>query len=175
MSKFRKMNLTVSEVRMTLMILRAFKDGLLTYDDNDDEAWDLDKYGERLVNSKGVGGVIRKLEASLPKEEAKEIEKAVLLRRYSTFRNEVDERVYSSLSKAFENKRRIEIDYFSMERAEATRRSIDIYYLNRRYVIAFDHLRNAMRKFRTSRVMKIRKIGNDVYTIPADFDKKAYL
>ena len=157
------------------MILRAFKDGLLTYYDNDDEAWGLDEYGERPINSKGVGGVIRKLEASLPKEEAKEIEKAVLLRRYSTFRNEVDERVYSSLSKAFENKRRIEIDYFSMERAEATRRSIDIYYLNRRYVIAYDHLRNAMRKFRTSRVMKIRKIGNDVYTIPADFDKKAYL
>ena len=48
MSKLRKMDLTVSEVRMTLMILRAFKAGLLTYDDNDDEAWELDEYGEGL-------------------------------------------------------------------------------------------------------------------------------
>lgn len=159
------------ELRATLLILRAFKEGLLA---NVDEAWELDEYGERLVSSRGVDRIIRKLEASLPKEQAEEIEKTVLLRRYHTYHGEVDERLYSTLNRAFRNRRRVEIDYFSMERAEATKREVDIYYLSRRYMIAFDHLRKAMRKFRTSRVMKAR-IRNETYEIPESFDKHAYL
>jgi predicted DNA-binding transcriptional regulator YafY len=171
MLEFKNVRLTTLELRRTLIILRAFRAGLLA---NVDEAWELDEYGERLVNGRGIDRIIRKLEASLPKEQAEEIQKTVLLRRYHTYHDEVDERLYSTLDRAFQSKRRVEIDYFSIERAEATKREVDIYYLSRRYMIAFDHLRKAIRKFRASRVMKAR-IRNESYKIPESFDKHAYL
>jgi predicted DNA-binding transcriptional regulator YafY len=40
--------------------------------------------------------------------------------------------------------------------SKTSKREVDIYYLSRKYMIAFDHLREAMRKFRTSRVMKAK-------------------
>jgi predicted DNA-binding transcriptional regulator YafY len=170
MSELKSVRLTALELRTALLILRAFREGLLA---NVDEAWELDEYGERLVSGRGVDRVIRK-QASLPKEQAEEIQRTVLLRRYHTYHDEVDERLYSTLNRAFRNKRRIEIDYFSMERAEATKREVDIYYLSRKYMIAFDHLRKAVRKFRISRVMKVR-IRDESYEIPENFDKHAYM
>jgi len=171
MSELKNVKLTLLDVRKIVAILRAFREGLLV---NIDEEWELDEYGERLVNGRGVDRIIRRLEASLPKEEAEDVRRTVLLRRYHAYHNYVDEKLYSTLDRAFESRKRVEIDYFSMERAEATKREIEIYYLSRRYVIAFDHLRKAVRKFRTSRVMKA-SIGNRSYEIPESFDKRAYL
>ncbi|NHV97408.1 MAG: WYL domain-containing protein [Thaumarchaeota archaeon] len=171
MSGVRKVELTTAELRVILKILRAFREGLLV---NVDEAWELDEYGERLVNARGVDRVIMKLEASLPKEEVEEIKKTVLLRRYHPYHDWVDENAYSTLARAFRSKRRVEIVYFSLERAEATKREVDIYYLSRRYIVAFDHLRKEVRKFRTSRVMEA-KITKGSYEEPRSFDKSAYL
>jgi len=166
-----ELRLTTSELRTILIILKAFKEGLLV---NIDQEWELDEYGERLVSSsRVVDKIIQRLETSLPEEQAKEIQKTILLRKYHPYHDQVDERVYSILNRAFQSKRRVEIDYFSMEIAEITKREVDIYYISRRYIIGFDHLRNDIRKFRVSRVINAR-IKKEGYEIPIGFDKHTY-
>ncbi len=118
--------------------------------------------------------LIGKLEASLQRQEVEDVRRSVLARKYHRYHNEVDQRVYSILSRAFKNRKRIEMDYFSLQSEEVTRREIEIYYLSRKYVIALDHLRSAVRKFRTSRVMKAR-IEPESYEIPEGFDKNSDL
>ena len=171
MSEPTNLKLNAADVRNMVSLLRALKEGLLV---NIDDEWEEEEHGERLVDMRSVDRLIRKLEGSLPQQDVDDVRRAVLVRKYHRYHHEVDEMVYSTLSTAFKNRMRIEMEYFSLEREEVTSREIDIYYLSRKYVIALDHLRNAVRKFRTSRIMKaiIKKEG---YEIPAVFDKDSYL
>lgn len=61
-----------------------------------------------------------------------------------------------------------------MERAEFTKRKVDIYAKNSKYVVGYCHSRNDIRKFRISRINKA-KVTSDKYKIPADFNKRDYL
>jgi predicted DNA-binding transcriptional regulator YafY len=163
--------LTDEDLKKIYLILKSVDEGQLVYPA---EEWELDHFDEKLVDKKGIKPVLSKLRKSLPEQDAKEIDKQVLLRRYSVFGSEVDEAVYSKLENAFEKRNTVEIEYFSIEKAEAIKRKIDIYYKSRRYVIAFCHLRNTVRKFRTSRIISARLTG-EKYSIPEDFDKRKFL
>jgi len=163
--------LTNEEVKRVYLIMKALDENQLVYPA---EEWELDHFDERLIKRKGLKRILRKLRKSLPEEEARGIDKKVLLRRYSVFSNEIDETVYSKLESAFESRNTVEIEYFSTERAEVTKREIDIYYKSRRYVIAFCHLRGAIRKFRMSRIISARPTKKE-YEIPEGFDKKQFL
>ena len=165
------LNLTNEEVKKVYLILRALEEGQLGYPA---EEWELDHFDERLIDKRGIGRILEKLRGSLPGGVAEEVDRKLLLRKYSVFGSEVDEGVYSELERAFNNRNRVEIEYFSMERAEGVRRKIDIYYKSRKYIIAFCHLRGAIRKFRTSRIMNARST-NEKYSIPEDFDKGKFL
>lgn len=165
------LEMTNEEMKKVYLILKAVDESQLVYPAKE---WELDHFDERLIERKGLKRILNKLRKSLPEEEAREIDKKVLLRRYSVFSNEIDEAVYSKLERAFENRNTVEIEYFSTEKAESTRREIDIYYKSRRYVIAFCHLRGAMRKFRTSRIISARPTEKK-YEVPEDFDKKQFL
>jgi len=164
-------DLTNEEMKKIYLIMKALEEGQLGYPA---EEWELDHFDERLIDRRGIGQILGKLRKSLPEKDVKEVDKKVLLRKYSVFGSEVDEDVYSELEKAFNNRNRVEIEYFSMEKAEGVGRKIDIYYKSRRYIIAFCHLRKAIRKFRTSRIMSA-KLTKEKYTIPKDFDKKKFL
>ena len=153
------------------MILKALEEGQLGYPA---EEWELDHFDETLIDRRGIGRILEKLRRSLPGEDAREVDRKVLLRKYSVYGSEVDEDVYSELEKAFSSRNTVEIEYFSMEKAEGIRRKIDIYYKSRRYIIAFCHLRKAIRKFRTSRIMSARPT-KEKYSIPEDFDKRKFL
>lgn len=164
-------DLTNEEMKKVYLILRALEEGQLGYPA---EEWELDYFDERLIDKKGVRRILEKLRRLLPGGVAKEVDKELLLRKYSVFGSEVDEGVYFELEEAFNNRNRMEIEYFSMERADEVRRKIDIYYKSRRYIIAFCHPRGAIRKFRTSRIMNARST-NEKYSIPEDFGKGKYL
>lgn len=165
------LDLTKEELKRIYLILKALEEGQLGYPA---EEWELDHFDERLIDRKGIRQILGKLRRSLPERNVKEVDKRVLLRKYSVYGSEVDEDVYFELEKAFNNRNTVGIEYFSMEKAEGVRRKIDIYYKSRRYIIAFCHLRKAIRKFRTSRIMSARPT-KEKYSIPDNFDKKKFL
>lgn len=164
-------DLTNEELKRIYLILKALEEGQLGYPA---EEWELDHFDERLIERRGLGRILKKLRKLLPTGDVEAVDKKVLLRKYSVYGSEVDDDVYFMLEKAFNSRNRIEIEYFSMERAEGVRRKIDIYYKSRRYIIAFCHLRKAIRKFRTSRIMSAR-LTEEKYSIPEGFDKRKFL
>jgi len=164
------MNLSKKEIRQVYQILKAFGEGLII---NPSEEWELDHYDERIVSRKGLKQIIKKVEKSLLKEESEKIKKIILRRKYATFNNEINESVYKKIEAAFNNKTTAEIFYFDMESAETKKREIDIYYKTRKYVIGYCHLRKAIRKFRTSRIVSA-KLTDKNYKIPYNFDKNIH-
>jgi len=60
-----------------------------------------------------------------------------------------------------------------MASAETRKREIDVYHKTRKYVIGYCHLRNAIRKFRTSSIVTA-KLTDKNYTIQNNFDKNRY-
>ena len=166
----RDKGLSNAELKKIYQILRAFDGGLIV---NPTEDWEQDYYGEKIADDKGLKEIIKKIERLLPEEEAKKVDKKVLRRKYDSFNNEIDEREYAVLERAFAKLNTVEIEYFNMERAEFDKRKIDIYHKSRRYTIGYCHIKRAIRKFRTSRIASV-KLTNDNYKIPKDFDKKSY-
>lgn len=144
-----KLELTSNEIKSMYQVLKSFEEGLI---ENPDESWEQDYYEEPLVDRKPLQVILKKIESILPKETKKDITKTFLRRKYSTFNNEVDEKVYAKIEKAFNSLKTIEISYFNIESAEFSKRKVDIYYKSRRYVIGYCHLRKAIRKFKTSRI-----------------------
>lgn len=166
MSKF-----TNNQMEKIYKILKTVDEGLLA---NPEEDWELDHYGERLLNRKGIKDILTKIAKQLPERKIKDLNEIILRRKYSTFRNKIDEGIYELLQKAFESKKQVEIKYFSMGRGTGIRRIIDIYHLTSKYIIAFCHLRKAMRKFRVSRVMDA-KLMKQKYKIPLNFNKNEFM
>lgn len=165
------LDLAKEELKRIYTVLRMVDEGQLVYPA---EEWELEYFDEKLLERKGLKQTLEKLKNLLPERAVKEINKKVLMRKYSVFGSEVDEDVYSELEMAFKNRNTVEIEYFSMSRGEGIRRKIDIYYKSRRYIVAFCHLRGGIRKFRTSRIMSARPTG-EKYSIPKGFDKRKFL
>ena len=165
-----KLELTNNEIKSVYRVLKSFEEGLI---ENPNESWEQDYYDEPLVDRKPLQIILKKIESILPKEAKEEIIKTFLRRKYSTFNNEVDEKTYAKIEKAFNSLKTIEISYFNMESAEFSKRKIDVYYKSRRYVIGYCHLRKAIRKFKTSRIASAKLI-EEKYKIPEDFNKNSY-
>lgn len=162
---------TEKELQKIYNVLKALDEGLIT---NPSQDWELDYYDEALIDNKGVKPILRKIKKALPKESFEEVEKKVLMRRYDTFSNQIDDRVYRIVNKAFNDKLRLDMEYFSMSKERAIARKIDIYAKNSKYIVGFCHLRHAIRKFRLSRIVNT-KLTNETYKIPFNFNKKDYL
>lgn len=142
--------------------------------ESDKEYYD-DYYDEykKPIKKKIIKSIYGKINNFLPKEEKEEIDKDFLREKYHTFNNEINERVYSIIEKAFSQLKTVEIKYFNMQDAEFSKRKIDVYYKSRRYTIGYCHVKKRIRKFRTSRIASA-KLTNDIYKIPEDFDKNKY-
>lgn len=97
-----------------------------------------------------------------------------MVRKYGGFTREPDEQVYARLEKAFKGGKRASVEYFSPSKGDVTHREVDTYYLSRRYIVAFCHKKNTIRKFRADRFISA-KITDKIYKIPSNFNKKEYL
>jgi len=159
-----------SELNKMYQIIKAFNEGLLV---NPSEEWELEYHDEPLVDKRGLNILLKKIEKLLSKGEVEQIKRKILRRRFDIFNNEIDENVYNIIEKAFNARKTIEIAYFDMNSAEVKKREIDIYHKTRKYIVAYCHLRLAIRKFRTSRVVSA-KLTNKPYTIPHDFNRNNY-
>ena len=160
--------LSTKELENIYKILRAIDEKLIS---NPSEEWELDYYEENLIDKKDIKIILKKIEKLLSKDQLISINKPLLRRKYHTFNNEINERVYRILEKAFNELKTVEIGDFNIESAEAKKREIDIYHKTRKYVTAFCHLRNAERVFRTSRITSAKITGKS-YQIPEKFQRK---
>jgi len=136
--------------------------------------WEQEDYNIGPVKRKEIKSLIKKLKTLVPEEEIEKIDKEIMRNKYGSFSHGPDEQVYAVLKKAFDKKSIAEVEYFSPTREEVTQRRISIYYLSRRYIIAYCHKRDDIRKFRADRFVNA-KLRKERYTIPVDFDKKDYL
>ncbi|MCX6741731.1 MAG: WYL domain-containing protein [Candidatus Pacearchaeota archaeon] len=166
----KSIKFTDSELKFIYQLIKSFEEEMVQ---NPSESWEMDYYDEPLIDRKPLKSILKKVEKSLPKNKKEEILKSFLRRKYSTFNNEIDEKVYSILEKAFMQLKTVEIKYFNTESAEFSKRKIDIYYKSRKHIIAYCHLRKSIRKFRTSRIA-YAKLTDEKYKIPDDFDKNKY-
>jgi predicted DNA-binding transcriptional regulator YafY len=155
-----------------LTLYRALKPNEHTYSERSGERYDeyYDEY-EKPVSKKVVQSILRKISSASPKKDIDEINKSLLRRKFHAFNNEIDERVYATLKKAFAEQRTVAIEYFDMDSAEFIPREIDVYHTTARYTEAYCHLRKENRTFRTSRVTKA-KITNKKYALPNKYLKK---
>jgi predicted DNA-binding transcriptional regulator YafY len=171
MDLIKEDNLRKDELLKIYRILNAYNEGIIV---NPSEDWEVDIYDDIISDKKGLDIILEKIESLLPFDECDKIKKQILRRRYDTFNNEIDESVYDKIEKAFNQRKTAEIGYFDMKSVEIKTREIDIYYKSRKYVIAYCHLRNDMRKFRTSKIVTAILTGK-TYEIPKDFDKSKFL
>lgn len=167
--KSKSSNLTPEELQV---IYRTLKD---SEGNVPEEEYYNDYYDEHeeQVDKKLTNSIIKKIGKLLSKEDKEGIDKAFLRKKYHPYNNQIDEKVYSTLEKAFEKMKTVEIKYFNMDSAEFKKRKLDIYYKSRKYTIGYCHLRKAIRKFRTSRIASV-KITDNTYKIPKSFDKNKY-
>jgi predicted DNA-binding transcriptional regulator YafY len=91
---------------------------------------------------------------------------------------EVSINIFEAISQAAMQYRTLEISYFTQSRGELTQRRIDPYHIHNQkgdwYVIAFDHLRGAIRDFHLSRIRSFT-ITKDRFKVRADFNLGVYL
>lgn len=161
---------TNKELKNVYQILKAYDENLIV---NPSEEWELDHYDEPIADKKHLKAILKKIEKILPEKEYEVTRKTVLRRKYDSYNNDIDESVYRKIEQAFDEGKTVQMGYFDMSSATVKERQIDVYHKTRRYIIAYCHLRNAMRKFRTSRIVTA-KLTNKRYTIPKNFDKNNY-
>jgi len=93
-------------------------------------------------------------------------------------RSEAKEEIFDQLTKAIANSQIVEMEYFSQYRNELTRREVDPYHIHNYqgdwYVTGYCHWRQALRDFALTRIQRLRVL-EQVFSIPAGFDKAAYL
>ncbi|MEM4308568.1 MAG: WYL domain-containing protein [Thermoplasmata archaeon] len=170
---------TQEELAYLYTILRMMEEGFLSdrsseddyyeeeYWDDEEEEWEDEEEPERT-------SIIKKLKKLLPEKEIKQIEKYILRIKYGGFYRGVNERTFAKLEEAFEKKRTVKVEYYSTTEDNITEREIDIYYLSRKYIIGYCHLRKEIRKFRADRFIRV-EITRKKYEVPDGFDKKEWL
>ncbi len=166
-----QLNFNGRELTALYKLIKEYYDELP--EDMDDWYHSHSDFDEEPIEKELINSILKKIRKILPDKEKEEIDKDFLRKRYHPFNNEIDEKVYAIIEKAFNQLKTIEISYFNMESAEFRKRKIDIYYKSMKYVIGHCHLRKDIRKFRTSRI-KSAKLTNIKYKIPEDFDKNKY-
>ena len=152
--KPQAINLSKEEL---LTLYRALKSNEENYSDGKAEIYNdyYDDY-EKPIRKSVIGNILKKISSALPDKEVTETNKDFLRRKYRTFNNDVDQKVYSTLKKGLAGQITVAIEYFDMDSAEFIKREIDVYHTTARYTEAYCHLRKEDRTFRTSRIAKAK-------------------
>lgn len=165
------LRLTPSELQIIYKLVKKYEEDTPK---NDEENYnnDYNEY-EMSIDKKQIKSILKKINNNLPNEAKDKIDKDFLRKKYHPYNNNIDSKVYTTLKKAFEQSKTVEIEYFNMEGAEFKKRKLDVYYTSTKYTIGYCHLRKEIRKFRTSRISSAKLI-NSKYKISKSFDKNDY-
>jgi predicted DNA-binding transcriptional regulator YafY len=131
-------------------------------------------------NNPHVVSALDKIAASLPDATLSEhLSRAADLIRAKPMRSNYVQTL-ETLTRAWADRRAVEIDYWAADRDHAESRVIEPYFLEvsrfepASYVLAHDRLRDALRTFKVERIQRAELLPEH-YTIPADFDPYAWL
>ena len=104
----------------------------------------------------------------------KKSEKSFLFAKYGDWNRSPDEDVIGKIEAAITNKKALYMEYFSPDSGRLSKRNLNPYAQNYRYVVGYCHLRKEIRKFSLSRIVNA-KLLKETFTIPKNFDKKQFL
>lgn len=83
------------------------------------------------------------------------------------------------IEEAITKSRSLDIEYYSIGRDQQSRRRVDPYllllYSGHWYLVGYCHLRQEVRMFKASRILKVKPGKENSYSLPEDFDRQAYL
>ncbi len=129
--------------------------------------------GEAAV---AVGIAVEKIAASLPQDARRLFDE--LAERFILLLGETENKFLSTLRRAIDERRELELQYYSASRGEATDRAIRPYGLHHHlglwYLAAYCTTRKAERVFRLSRIMQA-EMTERIFDFPADFDVAAFV
>ena len=163
-------NISTQELAMIYEIIQEYHDNM---PNNWEDSINYGDYDKKYPDKKFIKRILTKLRTILPKKRRTIIDQDFLRQKYHTFNNDINERVYSTLTQGLKTNMTLTINYFNMDSATTKKRNIDIYHLTRKYTIGYCHLRKSIRKFRTSRIINA-KLTEEGYTIPMTFNKNNY-
>ncbi len=131
-------------------------------------------------NNPHVVGALDKIAASLPDATLSEhMSRAADVIRAKPMRSNYVQTV-ETLTRAWADRRALEIHYWAADRDKPQLRVIEPYFLEvsrfepASYVLAHDRLRNALRTFKVERIQRAELLPEH-YTIPPDFDPYTWL
>ena len=164
-------NLTTQELAVIYEIIQEYCDDI---PNNQEEYYQYyGDYDKEYPDKKLVKKILTKLGSTLPKKRRTIINQYFLRQKYHTLNNNINEKAYRTLTQGFKTNTTLIINYFNMESATSKKRNIDVYHVTRKYTTGYCHLRKAIRKFRTSRIISA-KLTEEKYTIPKTFNKNNY-
>jgi predicted DNA-binding transcriptional regulator YafY len=117
--------------------------------------------------------------SSLPSERQKKVDelKDIIDIKIANKPHDVCSDTFSCVEKAIQEKKRLEVQYYTKSSETLNSRKLDPYVITFRgkawYLIAFCHLRGAIKIFRLDRIRQI-KILPETYTIPRNFSAAAF-
>lgn len=131
-------------------------------------------------NNPHVVGALDKLAASLPDATLSEhMSRAATVIRAKPMRSNYVQTL-ETLTRAWADRRAVQIEYWAAERERPELRVIEPYFLEvgrfepASYVLAHDRLRDALRTFKLERIQRTELLPEQ-YEIPDDFDPYAWL
>src|SRR3989338_201876 len=95
----KPLNFKPEEITAVYRIIKDYEENI----PEDDEAYNdyYDKHDEP-IDKKLLRSILKKIIKQLPKEDKQEIDKDFLRKKYHSFNNNINERAYSVIEKAFE-------------------------------------------------------------------------
>src|SRR3989344_2734371 len=112
----------------------------------------------------------QKLKEILVKSEVKEAKNILKkISKEKKLKYVYDQKEISALlRRAYQNKKKIKIRYYSLSSDEVTWRKVAIYQFDSDFIIAFCYLRNEERVFKTARISQVALLDEN-YKIPKDW------
>ena len=135
-------NLTQEELATLYLLAKMYLDPETNLEGYWGEDYEEFSPTDEFIKKKDLKRIVGKLKSSITKNILEEMERKFLFVKYGNWNREADEGVIRKINRAIENSRRIEIEYFSPDSKKTTKREVDIYAKNYRYIVGFCHLRN---------------------------------
>ena len=117
--------------------------------------------------------------ASMPSERQKKVDQLrnIIDIKFTDKPHEVCSDTFSCVEKAIQERKRLEVQYYTKSSETLNERKLDPYVITFRgkawYLVAFCHLRGAIKLFRLDRIRQIKFLP-ETYTIPRNFSAAAF-
>lgn len=135
-----------------------------------------DLYGDesyKPISESDLKTILQKIRPLMEKETFSKAKNIFIESKYGDWNRVPEESIIRKINEIMNNRKVACIEYYSPD-AGVSKRNVEIYAKNARYIAGFCRLRKNIRKFRISRIVSI-KVLDEKFEIPEDFDKRKFL